>query len=216
MNIIDNDPLKISEQLNWFKIHFKTFEKESLDLVNTIIKRLIFLKVGTNNSERFMNSIIYDALSCLCEVHNSKERYFYFSYRSLIENLVRSSLNKSNDDETRITPLFKEFQSSISNQTLYTQDIYSDLMKEYSFACGYIHNNQSSGLNIMLGYQQMVSTKTLEKNKIKNMLECLLATLENGIRVLSLTRREDILKNFGRNFYFISKLLPKTLANPFI
>lgn len=216
MNIIDNDPLKINLQLSWFKKHFKYMGEDNLKLINTIIKRLIFIKVGSSTSERFMNSIVYDALCSLNDIKNNRKRHFYFSYRSLIENLARSCLNKENDDETRITPLFQELQSLLNIQELYSQDIYSDLMNGYSMACGYVHNNQSSGIDIMLSYSQIDSTKQLEEQEIRKLLQQLLSLLNNSIRSLSLSRKESILRNFGRNFIFIEDLLSRTLAKPFI
>ena len=113
MDIIDKDPLKIKYQLNWFKTHLSEFNESELLLINPIVKRIIFLKVGADTSQRFMNSVIYDALCCINEIHQNKKRQFYFSYRSLIENLARACLSKENDDKTGILKLFSEFQNAL-------------------------------------------------------------------------------------------------------
>ena len=51
MDIIDKDPLKIKYQLNWFKTHLSEFNESELLLINPIVKRIIFLKVGANSSK---------------------------------------------------------------------------------------------------------------------------------------------------------------------
>lgn len=216
MNYIDDDPLKIKQQLRWFKDHFQGIGCENLSIVNTIIKRIIFIKVSTAKSDRFMNSVIYDALCCLNNIKVNHTRYFYFSYRSLIENVARCCLEKSADDETRITPLFQALRDKLSYHQVYSQDIYSDFMKEYSDACGYIHNNQASGLNVMLSYSKIMEPEPLTSNEIKSLLNQLLSLLENSIRALSLCRKEDMLRNIGRNHLFIPELLPKTISCVFV
>lgn len=216
MNFIDEDPLKIKHQLKWFKEHFQVFGNENLSIINTIIKRIIFIKASTAEKDRFMNSVIYDALCCLNNIKANHTRYFYFSYRSLIENVARCCLEKSADDETRIIPLFQALSNKLSNQEIYSQDIYSDFMKEYSEACGYIHNNQASGLNVMLSYSKIMKPEPLTLDKIKSLLNQLLSLLENSIRALSLCRKEDMLKNIGRNHLFIPELLPKTISRIFV
>ena len=228
MDIIDKDPLKIKYQLNWFKTHLSEFNESELLLINPIVKRIIFLKVGADTSQRFMNSVIYDALCCINEIHQNKKRQFYFSYRSLIENLARACLSKENDDKTGILKLVSEFQNALKLKStkkdastgddvkIYKQDIYSDLMNGYSQACGYVHNNQSAGIDVMQSYTQIINNKPLSNQERKELLKKLLALLESCTRALSLLKKEAILRNFGRNFYFIEELLPESIASVYL
>ena len=89
-------------------------------------------------------------------------------------------------------------------------------MNGYSQACGYVHNNQSAGIDVMQSYTQIINNKPLSNQERKELLKKLLALLESCTRALSLLKKEAILRNFGRNFYFIEELLPESIASVYL
>lgn len=160
-SMLHPDPYFLYEQEKRFKEEFKELSDSDLENLLYFVRKIMLLKLITQQdtlkSNRFLQGIIYDALFALKEI-KSNERYFYFNIRSLIENLMRFVIKLENDSSMGVTKLEREF----SKYSLFHQQ---RLVSIYGEACNFVHNNQLSGLDLEVNYQEIKSSVRLDSQK---------------------------------------------------
>lgn len=155
------DPYFLYEQEKRFKEEFKELSDSDLENLLYFVRKIMLLKLITQQdtlkSNRFLQGMIYDALFALKEI-KSNERYFYFNIRSLIENLMRFVIKLENDSSMGVIKLEKEFSK-------YSLFHHQRLVSIYKEACNFVHNNQLSGLDLGVNYQEIKSSVRLDSQK---------------------------------------------------
>lgn len=172
--ILEVDPFGVEKVLASFSEEISFIRRE--DLKNNIIgviRKIIFLDLLLKESgeypKRYSQSMIYDALNAIISIINGKERYFYFDFRSLIENSVRSFLLLEDHDKTGINALLERFKElEIGNYQLVTN--------YYSRSCDYVHNNIKANLPITNSFTELkniTSNEALMAKRSKDLLSLL-------------------------------------------
>lgn len=197
-HILRNDPYSLQEQEKRFKEEFKELSEADFTDLCYFIHKIMLLKIITQDdqlkSNRFLQGMIYDALFALKELKNN-ERYFYFNIRSLIENLMRFVVRLPNDSSLGVTRLEKSFRE-------YSLVHHERLSLIYGESCNFVHNNQASGLDLEINYQEVKSLVHIEGGKQQNCIK-LLKDIADVIA-------ESLVKHFTQN---ITNAFPMNIAD---
>lgn len=202
--ILDVDPFGVEAVLSSFKNEISYLKRE--DLKNNIIgvvKRIIFLDLILKDSgeypKRYSQSMIYDSLNAILSIINGNERYFYFDFRSLIENSIRSFLLLNDKDRTGINEMFENFKKlEIGNYQL--------IVNYYSRSCDYVHNNARASLPITNSFTELKNNISNEDLMVKRSTE-LLSLLSEICFIYSITHYEIVEHVFYRKKSTLKRLL---------
>ncbi|OTA15646.1 hypothetical protein Xvie_02499 [Xenorhabdus vietnamensis] len=194
-SFLSTDPYNILETVTKFKNEFISIENQYVrDCLISTVKKTLLLKIIHNKTltnNRYLLSIIYDFLCCISSINLNEERYFYFNLRSSIENIIRFSLDKPNDDETGITRLFTQFKDKYKNISGV-----SSLSRAYSDACNYVHNNIKAGLDLSKSFSYINGTKNLPTKRLKSLAKELHEVQSSIDEILIANNKADITYTF--------------------
>lgn len=143
-----------------------------------IVKRILFLKTLCSNGVdgHYKNFMIYDLLSVMHALTLDSKRNFYNTYRSLIENFIRFTLELSDSDETGIRNLFAQFTHKFLNDI--TEEIIVYIEGEYGKCCDYVHSNIRADLVIAQYYDDMLKTEEMNSTKIASLIREILTFMQ--------------------------------------
>lgn len=152
------------EMINEYKTYMVsniTDHKGNYDKLINIGKSLIVIKDYVQSSsfhkDYFSSLLISEINSCLyCIKNNLPKRYFYFSYRGVIETFARLNII---DNTSRIVDNvfndFKEQNAIIIADNEFYNDFYSVIKSKYSTSSGYVHGSKELEFSIKEAIEDM-------------------------------------------------------------
>ncbi|WP_240259638.1 hypothetical protein [Clostridium perfringens] len=169
--------------------------------LTNIIKLIIFNKKIFNDLENenkyYIKCMIYNLLMILNSLKNNSILYFYYCYRSYIENYFRVMLYLKDDDVTGVNNLINQFTEKY-NQDERMVEITTFIKGEYGKACDFVHSNRKADLPIYEYYKDILDSNELSNKKIEKLISQLKSLLRYTTELLIMTRYEDIYSSFYR------------------
>ena len=179
-------------------VFFNSQEATKLDHeeIAFIVKKIIFFKMLTGSTSQnlsiFFSRLISDLYCILDCLEKEQNRYYFFNYRSLIENYLRLLMNVTVEENHVTQDVFLKFKKKftsefISSDLILTEDEYSLIRSEYKESCQYVHGSD------VLNDELIFVFEDFESNKIDNKKK----KIEKIIQILKIFNRLLLFENFN-------------------
>jgi hypothetical protein len=147
--------------------------------IKCITKYIIFLKGISEYGENrhYKNSMICDLLMLMHSLTENSIRNFYQTYRSFVENFIRSVLNLADNDSTGVRNLFNSLNEKF-NSSAEMNDIINYINGEYSKACNYVHSNITAKSNVYTFYSDILKADEMNIDRLKSLIQQILTLMK--------------------------------------
>ena len=157
-----------------------------------ITKHILFFKtlVQYEDEKYYKNFMIYDMLMLMHSLTQNSKRNFYNTYRSLIENFLRYTLDLDDDDSTGVRNLFKLFRERFSSEI--SDDIINFIEGEYSNCSDFVHSNKRANISVKQYYDEILKLDDMNENELKKMISKLVTFFKKIVIFMIYTSSEII------------------------
>lgn len=138
--------------------------------IKSITKYILFLNQFTQNKENmhYKNFMIYDVLMLMHSLTQNSVRNFFNTYRSFIENFIRTMLELNDNDETGVRELFKRLRDFETNEKI--KEIIDFIEGEYSKGCEFVHSNINADMPVFTYYSDIIKTDEMNERKVTQLV----------------------------------------------
>lgn len=154
----------------------------------SIMKLIYFTRdyLMHKNDSYYNKSVIYDAFRVLDSFRINSITNFHQCYRSLMENILRSILLLSDEDETGVNQLFSNIEEKFSLTPELTE-IISYIKGEYGKSCDFIHSNIKSGITKELFFSDFLKNEEISAKRSYKNIESFEMFLKKYVHLIILT-----------------------------
>jgi len=193
--MLSHDPFDSRKNLRSFKEEAQRHFNNEQDLNNlcSVFKFCILLDSVVTNTHNLshkshIQGLIYDTMNSIVSTFLLRERYLYLNIRSVIENIARIALSKSDGgDAFDGTVRRKDFMFLKENKP---NENWKFMHETYIRACAFVHLSPQSGLNISSTFKQLVADDH-QTNPTKQILN-LQKILSSVMRIFLVYFKEEV------------------------
>lgn len=174
-----------------------------------VMKSIYFIKdylMGKKESY-YNKSVVYDTFRILDSFRINSITNYHQSYRSLIENIIRSYLSLDDDDSTGVYQLFAKFEKICEEKNARSR--FEFFKAEYGKACDFVHSNINSNIKKELFFSDFLSNEKINKTRAATNIIAFEKLLKDYILLIVETDSATIDNVFYRKKPLLSILIGK-------
>ena len=207
-------PFGSKNELNLFisetKKHFKEASEHDINLLSNIFKLTFFIKLLIEKSEyeeykEGLETIVYDSLSSMVSIFDSRERYLNLNIRSIIESVTRIILMKevTNFDGYIKRKHYDDLKKKRPDENWkFMHQVYTD-------TCQYVHLSNKANINVNAKFIDILNSDS-KTNRTK-LIEKLQKVLSESVCLIINYFNNEIANVFHRNNSELRYILGKSL-----
>lgn len=201
-------------ELQLFLIESRKYinKEQDINLLSNIFKLTFFLKLivdkgDVDNQKENIDAMIYDILNSIVSIFELRERYLHLNIRSLIENMARIALKKTNNGNEFDGFIRRKDFDSLKKEK--KSENWKYIHETYSSACNYVHLSPKSGMNINVTFMDLLSNDFVTKQS--KLISNFQKILSEVIKIFIIYYNDTISNVFYRNKSELKYILGNSL-----
>lgn len=192
------------------KKHFKEASEHDVNLLSNVFKLTFFIKLLIEKSDhdeykKGLEIIVYDSLSSIVSIFDSRERYLNLNIRSIIESVTRIILmgeNKNFDGYIK-RKCYDDLKKNKPNEN------WKFMHETYTYTCSYVHLSNKANININAKFIDILNGDS-KTNRTKLIVK-LQKVLSESVNLIINYFNNEIANVFHRNNSELRYILGKSL-----